>query len=86
VADQRAGCFHALRRGLDAHHAPLWADRLGEPEGEEPGAAADVKAAGALRQGEVGDEDARFGLLEEVHALQRFRKGFGLGLGHQVPS
>ena len=69
MADQRARRFHALCRWLDAHHAPSWPDRLGEPEGEEPDAAADVKAARALGQVEVGDEDARLGLLEEVHAL-----------------
>src|SRR2546422_9998966 len=66
VADQRARRFHALARWLDAQHAPSWLDRLGESEGEEPNAAADVEAARALAQGEVGDEDARFGLLEEV--------------------
>src|SRR5882762_9903083 len=76
VADQRARRLHALRRWLDAHDAPSWPDRLGEPDSEEPGTAPDVEAAGARGQVEVGDEDARFRLLEEVHAL-------GLGLGHQ---
>jgi hypothetical protein len=69
VADQRARRFHALCRWLDAHHASSRPDGLGEPESEEPDAAADVKAARALGQVEVGDEDARLGLLEEVHAL-----------------
>src|SRR5262249_4533269 len=82
VSDERARCLDALSRRLDADDAPAWADRLGEPEGEEPDAAADVEAAGALGQAELGDESARFGLLEEIHALERLREGLGLGLTH----
>src|SRR5206468_6378425 len=84
VADQLARRVHALRRRLVAHDAPARTDRLGQPDGEEPGAAAGVEAARALGQMEVGDEGARFGLLEEVHALQRLRERLGLGLGHEV--
>src|SRR6266571_7285812 len=83
VADHGARRFHALLRWLDAHHVSSWPDRLGEPEGKEADPAADVKAAGSLGQVEVGDEDARLGFLEEVHALQRLRERLGLRLGHQ---
>ena len=50
VADQLARRVRALRRWLDAHDAPARTDRLGQPDGEEPGAAADVEAARALGQ------------------------------------
>src|SRR4029453_6155075 len=70
-------------RRVHAHDAPARPDRLGQPDGVEPGAAADVEAARALGQMEVGDEGPPLRLREEVHPLQRFREGLGLGLGHE---
>ena len=82
VGDERTRRLDALPRRLDPDDASPWADRLGEPEGEEPDATPDVETAGTLGQAEVGDERARFGLLEEIHALERLREGLGLGLTH----
>ena len=36
VADKRAGRLRPFRRRLDAHHAPPWPDRLGQPEAKSP--------------------------------------------------
>src|SRR5262249_56616064 len=81
-AHEGGAAIRARRRRLARDDAPARADCPGEPEGEEPHAAAHVQAAGALGQAEVGDESARLGLLEEIHALERLREGLGLGLTH----
>src|SRR5262245_51656239 len=84
ATDQPARRIGAFGRRLDAHHAPARADRLGQPDGEEPGAAANVEAARAVGQAQIGDQRARLRLLEEVHALQRLPEGLGRGRGHDV--
>src|SRR5207302_1752419 len=50
---------------------------------QRPARLLDVEATGSLGQAEVRDEDARLGLLEEIHALQGLRERLGLGLCHR---
>lgn len=72
------GRLDAIGRRLDADHAAVGADCLGEPERVEPHAASHIEAARASRQAEVRDEGARLRLLEAVHPLQRRRERLGL--------
>ena len=77
LAHQFARRLHALGRRLDPQHAAPGTDLLGEPQRVEPDSAARVEPGRAGRQLEVGDEDARLGLLEVVHALEGLREGLG---------
>src|SRR5262249_49509718 len=53
MADELARRVRALGRRLDAHDAPARPDRLGQPDGEEAGAAPDVEPTRAFGQMEV---------------------------------
>ena len=77
LAHQFARRLHALGGRLDPQHAAPPAHGLGEPERVEPDSAARVEPGRAGRQLEVGDEGARLGLLEIVHALEGLREGLG---------
>jgi len=77
LADQLARRLDALRRRLDTQHVAPQAHRLGQPQRVEADPAAHVDPGRAGRQPEVGDEHARLGLLEIVHALERLREGLG---------